>query len=267
MAIILPFFLTPVVCIAAIVFWSELRDFFYFLSDNFWLFLLFGGAVAGYYWLAVLGDTLTEEEEPNDLLWGVCLMSLPFYIVLVVGASWGHSPDALVRFIGSIIYFFAFIIGIPVISIGLLMATATIPHGIIALFTTHPAEKTVAHHVVLRRPSNVVEKELAEILRSHNADLKRARELVGELPRHLQYIHTIKLRAKAQKQERMHKALQEQQKVVQRDQDIAKEAHELERAKRADGSHDELAALMQKVKFHEQRLNKKMAALRRKRKQ
>ena len=138
--------------------------------------------------------------------------------------------------------------GGPIIIVGVLMASATIIPGLIGIFTTHPAERNVKRQLATRRPSSVVEKELASTLRNHHADLKEVRALIGELPMHMRWAYKIRYRALSRKQNSMNKTLDAQRDVMWGDQDLGLKTHDLERAKRDAAEPDPAERFMKGIK-------------------
>jgi len=229
----------------------------FFPSIDLWIIGLCVLIVGLYSFVAWIGfgehgavtGTVAEPLFPVALGVGYALYGLVIILLPFVDRYFNNSAESLIGtlfwFVGalvlgvlvylpSIVAFGAFtILGVAVFPF---LVLACAPYFCIGMYSfvagSTRSSRVVKRHAETRRPSDVLEKELANAMMSgHKSDIE-LRKIINEMGPIRRYFHVMTYRKKAQKYREMKELMEAQKKAMEEEDEMAYSAHEFEREKR-----------------------------------
>jgi hypothetical protein len=127
---------------------------------------------------------------------------------------------------------FVFVLA-PIFILSYIIAFMYFLIGIYSFFVSSTSAKVAKKHVKVKRPTDIVQKELSAAVQSGLKSDIQIREIIDELPAPLRFLQTIKYKLKAQKYRKVRKLAEAQSEAIGDRVALGDAAINLERSRRA----------------------------------
>lgn len=211
-------------------------------------------SIAGLYtWLSFVGAKafylVTDQEGFYELRW-LALAGFIIYVLYYGSAGfidWSREvmggansllalPGLLLLFVVNVVFsLYALACALLIVTLASFWIVLFLPAaivGVYSLFITSEVQPVALRHIRAKRPSDVVERELAKAIKTgldSDAELNR---IITELPFFSRFLHTLTYKSRAAKYREMRRLIDAQTEASRERNSMAKSFHQLERERR-----------------------------------
>jgi len=217
---------------------AQLRD------ANFFFFIVHVAVFFFVTRIAVQGSTASERGNPGEIAaigYGAMGLIITLYFLQLI-TYYPKQEDGVILYLLELIFYTVvmtiskiFIFFLPVIgafAISYLMIFFFV--GLYVMSVSSQSATVSEAHAKTRRPSGLVQKELARSIKSGLASDEKIASLAGELPAPARFFHWLTYKQKAKKYRKVRELIEAQEEAIRERSEMAEASLELER-KRRDG--------------------------------